>query len=59
MAARPEALNHLIQKTTSVYVKGGQKSKNLNLGLVVEVIYQPFNPEGGAYGETRTSGHKH
>ena len=29
------------------------------LGLVVEVIYQPFNPEGGAYGETRTSGHKH
>ena len=30
-----------------------------NLGLVVEVIYQPFNPEGGAYGETRTSGHKH
>ena len=30
-----------------------------NLGLVVEIIYQPFNPEGGAYGNTRTTGHKH
>ena len=30
-----------------------------NLGLVVEIIYQPFNPEGGAYGETKISGHKH
>lgn len=30
-----------------------------NLGLVVEIIYQPFNPEGGAYGDTRTTGHQH
>ena len=30
-----------------------------NLGLVVEIIYQPFNPEGGAYGDSRTTGHQH
>tara|TARA_B100000029_G_scaffold374367_1_gene368687 strand:- start:280 stop:738 length:459 start_codon:yes stop_codon:yes gene_type:complete len=30
-----------------------------NLGLNLEVIDQPFNPEGGAYGESRTTGHKH
>ena len=30
-----------------------------NLGLTLEVITQPFNPEGGAYGEFRTTGHKH
>ena len=30
-----------------------------NLGLTLEVINQPFNPEGGAYGESRTAGHKH
>ena len=30
-----------------------------NLGLTLEVINQPFNPEGGAYGDTRTTGHKH
>ena len=30
-----------------------------NLGLTLEVINQPFNPEGGAYGEFRTTGHKH
>jgi len=30
-----------------------------NLGLVVEIIYKPFNPEGGAYGESRTTGHQH
>ena len=30
-----------------------------NLGLTLEVINQPFNPEGGAYGDTRTTGHQH
>ena len=30
-----------------------------NLGLVVEIIYKPFNPEGGAYGDSRTTGHQH
>ena len=30
-----------------------------NLGLTLEIINQPFNPEGGAYGEFRTTGHKH
>ncbi len=30
-----------------------------NLGLNLEVINQPFNPEGGAYGDSRTTGHKH
>ena len=30
-----------------------------NLGLTLEVIIQPFNPEGGAYGDTRTTGHQH
>ena len=30
-----------------------------NLGLNLEIINQPFNPEGGAYGEFRTTGHKH
>ena len=29
------------------------------LGLTLEVINQPFNPEGGAYGDTRTTGHQH
>ena len=30
-----------------------------SLGLTLEIINQPFNPEGGAYGESRTTGHKH
>ncbi len=30
-----------------------------NLGLTLEIINQPFNPEGGAYGEFRTASHKH
>ena len=31
----------------------------LKLGGTIRNVLEPFNPEGGAYGDTRTTGHQH